>query len=115
MERDCIFCLIAGHRAPAAILYEDDRCVVFRDSSPQAPVHLLVVPRRHVASLNEALDGDAALLGHLVAVAGRAARDQGVGGTGYRVVINTNREAGQTVGHLHLHVLGGRLFGWPPG
>ena len=111
----CPFCQIAAHEKPAKILYEDDVCVAFRDIHPGAPVHLLVIPRRHIASLNEDLEKDEALLGHLLTVAGRMAREQGIDGTGYRTVINTNAEAGQTVFHLHVHVLGGRILRWPPG
>ncbi len=113
--RGCLFCQIAAHEKPAKILYEDEACVVFQDIHPRAPVHLLVIPRRHIASLNEDLGKDEALLGHLLAVAGRMAREQGIDGTGYRTVINTNAEAGQTVFHLHVHVLGGRILRWPPG
>jgi histidine triad (HIT) family protein len=111
----CIFCQVASHEKPAKILYEDEQCVAFRDINPKAPVHFLVVPRKHIPSLNEDLEGDKALLGHLLAVAARMAKEQGVGGTGFRTVINTNAEAGQTVFHLHLHVLGGRILRWPPG
>ncbi|MBN2243216.1 MAG: histidine triad nucleotide-binding protein [Acidobacteria bacterium] len=111
----CIFCGIAAHEKPAAIIHEDEHCVVFRDINPQAPVHLLVIPRKHIASLNDDLDGDRELLGHMLSVVGRAAKSQGIDGTGYRTVINTNAEAGQSVFHLHIHVLGGRRMGWPPG
>ena len=111
----CIFCQVAAHKKPATILHEDEQCVVFRDINPKAPVHLLVVPRKHIPSLNENLEGDKALLGHLLTVAAGVARDQGIDGTGYRTVINTNAEAGQTVFHLHIHILGGRIFRWPPG
>jgi histidine triad (HIT) family protein len=100
---------------PARILFEDEHCVVFQDINPQAPVHLLVIPRKHITSLNEDLDQDKELLGHMMIVAGRMAKEQGVDGTGYRTVINTNAEAGQSVFHLHIHVLGGRIMRWPPG
>lgn len=110
----CVFCQIAERKKPAAIHYEDEQCVVFQDIHPKAPVHFLVVPRRHIASLND--EGhDEALLGHLLAVAARVAREKGVAGSGFRTVINTNAEAGQTVFHLHVHVLGGRILRWPPG
>jgi len=112
---ECIFCRIAAHRAPAVIFYEDEHCVVFQDTNPQAPVHLLVIPRKHITSLNEDLENDRSLLGHMFAVAGRMAREQGIDSTGFRTVINTNREAGQTVYHLHVHILGGRRLHWPPG
>ena len=111
----CIFCQIAAHEKPATIVYEDAHCVVFRDINPKAPVHLLVIPRKHIVSLNDDLEGDQALLGHMMAVVGRMAREQRIDGTGFRTVINTNAEAGQTVFHLHIHILGGRTLHWPPG
>jgi histidine triad (HIT) family protein len=111
----CIFCQVAAHEKPAKVLYEDEQCVAFQDISPKAPVHLLIIPRKHIMSLNENLEGDKALLGHLLTVVGRMAKEQGIDGTGYRTVINTNAEAGQTVFHLHIHVLGGRILHWPPG
>jgi len=111
----CLFCQMAAHEKPARIVYEDALCLVFQDINPQAPVHLLVIPKKHISSLNDNLEEDKATLGHLLAVAGRMAKEQGVDGTGYRTVINTNAEAGQTVFHLHIHVLGGRIFRWPPG
>ena len=111
----CIFCQIAAGEKPARLLYHDDQCVAFQDINPKAPVHFLVVPRKHISSLNENYHEDEALLGHLLAVAARVAKEQNVDGTGFRTVINTNAEAGQTVFHLHLHVLGGRILRWPPG
>jgi histidine triad (HIT) family protein len=111
----CIFCQIVAREKSAKILYEDDRCVAFEDVNPKTPVHLLVVPRKHVRSLNENLAEDEPLLGHLLTVAARMAKAKGVDGTGYRIVINTNAEAGQTVFHLHLHIMGGRIMRWPPG
>jgi histidine triad (HIT) family protein len=111
----CIFCRVAAHELPARILYEDEHCLVFHDIKPKAPVHLLVIPRKHIASLNEASDEDKMLLGHIMTVVSRMAKEQGVDGSGYRAVINTNEEAGQTVFHLHVHILGGRVFHWPPG
>jgi len=111
----CIFCQVAAHEKPAKILYEDEHCVAFQDIHPKAPVHLLIIPRKHISSLNDNLDDDRALLGHLLAVVGLMAKEQGVDGTGYRTVINTNAEAGQTVFHLHIHLLGGRILHWPPG
>jgi histidine triad (HIT) family protein len=107
----CIFCKIAGGEIPTAFILEDDLAVSFADIEPQAPVHALVVPRRHVASLNEARDP--ALLGHLLDLARRTAEKLGL--TQYRLVINTGRDAGQAVFHLHVHLLGGRKLGWPPG
>jgi len=110
----CIFCQVAAGQKPATIFHEDDRCVVFQDINPKAPVHLLVIPRKHISSLNEE-NVDENLLGHLLAVAAKMAREKGIDGSGFRTVINTNAEAGQTVFHLHLHVLGGRILRWPPG
>lgn len=111
----CIFCQMADHEKPATILYEDEDCLAIQDINPKAPVHLLVIPRKHITSLNENLENDKALLGHLMTVVGRMAKEQGIDGSGYRTVINTNAEAGQTVFHLHIHVLGGRVLHWPPG
>ncbi|MET0625346.1 MAG: histidine triad nucleotide-binding protein [Pyrinomonadaceae bacterium] len=114
-EQNCIFCKIAAGEIPAAKLYEDERAVAFGDINAQAPTHALVIPRAHVASLNEASEGDAALLGHLLVVAARVAREAGHAEGGFRTVINTGADAGQTVFHLHVHVLGGRRLTWPPG
>jgi histidine triad (HIT) family protein len=111
----CHFCQIAAHKRPAKILYEDEDCLVFRDINPKAPVHLLVIPRKHITSLNDDLENDKALLGHMMAIIGRVAKEQGIDGSGYRTVINTNVEAGQTIYHLHIHILGGRMLRWPPG
>jgi histidine triad (HIT) family protein len=114
-EQNCIFCKIVAGEIPAAKIFEDDRAVVFRDINPQAPTHALVIPRAHVASLGEAGGGDEALLGHLLLVAARVAREAGHAEGGYRTVINTGPDAGQTVFHIHVHVLGGRRLTWPPG
>jgi histidine triad (HIT) family protein len=111
----CIFCQIAAHRKPAKILYEDEECLVFQDINPKAPIHLLIIPRKHITSLNDNLENDKFLLGHMMTMVGRVARDQGIDQSGYRIVINTNAEAGQTVFHLHIHILGGRMLRWPPG
>ena len=111
----CLFCKIAAHKSPAEILYEDEDCLVFRDVKPQAPIHLLVIPRKHITSLNDDLEDDKALLGHMMAIIGQVAKEQGIDGSGYRTVINTNAEAGQTIYHLHIHILGGRRLRWPPG
>ncbi len=108
---ECIFCRIANGGIPTPFILENEEAVAFRDIQPQAPVHLLVVPRRHVASLNDARDET--LLGRLLTVARQAAAKAGL--EQYRVVINTGAEAGQSVFHLHLHVLGGRIMAWPPG
>ena len=112
---DCIFCKIVAGSIPAAKIFEDERAVVFRDINPQAPTHALVIPRAHVASLGEATEAEEALLGHLLLVAARVARDAGHAGGGFRTVINNGPDAGQTVFHLHVHVLGGRALTWPPG
>jgi histidine triad (HIT) family protein len=106
---------VAVHEKPAAIVYEDEHCLVIKDINPRAPVHLLVIPRKHISSLNEDLEPDEKLLGHLLTVTARAAKQHGIDGTGYRTVINTNAEGGQTVFHLHIHILGGRILHWPPG
>lgn len=113
--KKCVFCRIAAGEMPARMVLEDDEVVVFEDISPRAPTHLLVVPRRHVESLAAAEERDHGLLGQLLAGAARAARGAGLEQHGYRVVINTGAGAGQTVFHLHLHVLGGRPLAWPPG
>lgn len=110
---DCLFCKIVAGEIPAAKVAESDDYFAFRDISPQAPTHVLAVPKRHVPSLNEADDG--ALLGGLVLFARDVAREEGLADDGYRVVINTNAGAGQTVFHVHAHVLGGRPMTWPPG
>lgn len=112
---DCLFCDIARGDLPANIAHQDDRAVAFHDRNPQAPTHVLIVPKRHIESLLAMDEGDEALLGHLHLVAAQLARALGVAEAGFRVVINTNRDAGQSVPHLHLHLLGGRPLGWPPG
>lgn len=112
---DCLFCKIVAGELPAELEYEDDEIVAFRDVNPQAPVHLLVIPRRHVATLLETEDGDAELLGRLQRVGVELARRHGLGERGFRLVTNCLEDGGQSVFHLHLHVLGGRVMGWPPG
>lgn len=109
---DCLFCKIAAHEVPSEVVREDDEVLVFRDVRPVAPFHVLVIPKRHVASLAEA---DPSLAGRLAAAATRAAADAGYAERGYRVLTNTGPDAGQSVAHLHLHVLAGRPLGWPPG
>jgi histidine triad (HIT) family protein len=111
----CLFCRIARRELPAKILFEDERVLAFDDLRPQAPVHVLVIPKTHIASLNDAPGGSEALLGELLLAARRAARDKGIAETGYRVVLNTGRDSGQEVLHIHFHVLGGRRLHWPPG
>ena len=110
---DCLFCRIAAGQIPARFVHEDEDVIVFHDISPQAPTHLLVVPRRHIASLADSAPEDADLLGKLAIAACTAARRAGL--ESWRLVSNTGADAGQSVPHLHLHVLGGRPFGWPPG
>jgi histidine triad (HIT) family protein len=114
-EQTCLFCRIVAGEVPADVVYQDERSLAFRDINPQAPAHLLVVPRDHMESLDEASQRDEALLGHLLRVAARIANEQGLSESGYRTVVNTGAGAGQSVFHLHLHVLGGRPLGWPPG
>ncbi len=114
MSESCLFCRIATGEIPAEYVWEDDRCVAFRDLHPQAPVHLLVIPREHIASHAHAMAEHTALLGHLMSVVSDLARSHGLA-KGYRLVINTGQDGGQTVEHLHLHLLGGRAMGWPPG
>ena len=111
----CVFCRIANHELPSDIVMETPRVVAFRDANPQAPTHVLVIPRKHIRSLADIEDEDAGLLGEMVVVATAVARDAGLVDGGYRVVINTGVRAGQSVFHLHVHVLGGRAMSWPPG
>lgn len=112
---DCLFCKIVAGDIPADVIHRDDEFVAFRDISPQAPVHFLLVPREHIASLAELDDRHTALLGRLLVTASRLSRDQGLDAGGYRWVVNCGEDGCQTVPHLHLHVLGGRRLGWPPG
>ena len=113
MSKDCLFCRIAKGEIPAEIVMQNDDAVAFRDISPRAPTHVLVIPRQHVASLEQA--GESIDLGALMRAAAEVARKEGLVDSGYRVVINTGAHGGQTVDHLHLHVLGGRQMTWPPG
>jgi histidine triad (HIT) family protein len=112
---DCLFCRIIAGEIPADIVHTDDRSLAFRDINPQAPTHILVIPREHIESLDEATQRDEATLGHLLRVAARLANQEGLSESGYRTVINTGAGAGQSVFHLHLHLLGGRQMNWPPG
>jgi len=114
-EQTCIFCKIVAGEIPAAKVFEDDRAVAFRDINPQAPTHALVIPRAHVASLDAAGEADEALLGHLLRVAARVAHSEGHADGGFRTVVNNGPDAGQTVFHIHVHVLAGRRLSWPPG
>jgi histidine triad (HIT) family protein len=115
VANDCLFCKIITGAIPADFVHQDDRCVVIRDINPQAPTHVLVIPREHIESLDDASQKDEGLLGHLLRVGARVANDLGHADSGYRTVINTGAGAGQSVFHLHAHVLAGRALGWPPG
>jgi histidine triad (HIT) family protein len=114
-EQNCIFCQVVAGKISADIIYSDDRAVAFRDINPQAPVHALVIPRAHMESLADATERDEAMLGHLLHVAARVAAKEGLSQAGYRTIINTGAGAGQSVFHLHIHVIGGRPLVWPPG
>jgi len=114
MNSDCLFCKIVAGSIPAKRVYEDELCLCFADIHPQAPTHLLIIPKEHIASQAQAQETHAALLGHLMGTAASIARSEKLD-RGYRVVINTGPDGGQTVDHLHLHLLGGRHMGWPPG
>lgn len=111
----CLFCRIIQRQSPAKFVYEDDSVVAIEDINPQAPVHLLVMPRKHLPSLAEAQVEDERLLGHLFTVSAQMARERGLESKGYRTAVNNGSWAGQSVYHLHVHVLGGRVFHWPPG
>jgi len=112
---DCLFCKIAEKSIPAEVVFEDEEVVAFRDINPQAPTHILIIPREHIATLNDLTNKQAALVGRLVLVAKRLAQKAGIAEDGYRTVFNCNRAAGQAVFHIHLHLLGGRSMTWPPG
>ena len=112
---DCLFCKIINREIPATIVYQDERIVAFNDINPQAPTHVLVVPRRHIATLNELTGDDDQLAGEVVRRAAAIAKERGIANAGYRTVFNTNAGAGQTVFHIHLHLIGGRPMHWPPG
>ena len=114
-DENCLFCKIINGKIPGDFVHQDERCVVIRDTNPQAPTHVLVIPREHLESLDDASQKDEALLGHLLRVGARVANDLGHGEGGYRTVINTGAGAGQSVFHVHVHVLAGRPLGWPPG
>jgi histidine triad (HIT) family protein len=114
-EANCLFCRIVAGEIPAEAVHRDEHSIVIRDINPQAPTHLLVIPHEHIESLNEASQRDEALLGHLLRVAARVANNAGLTEGGYRTVINNGEGAGQSVFHLHVHVLGGRRMNWPPG
>jgi histidine triad (HIT) family protein len=111
----CIFCEVVQKKRPAKIIYEDDISVAFEDVNPQAPVHTLVVPKKHIATSLDITEQDNGLVGHLFQIANKIARDKGIAERGFRLVMNCNPESGQTVFHIHLHVIGGRIMHWPPG
>ena len=112
---DCLFCKIIRREIAGSIVYEDQRVLAFNDINPQAPTHLLVVPKRHIATLNDLAPTDDSIVGELVRRAAMIAKEKGIAVGGFRTVFNTNRDAGQTVFHIHLHLLGGRPMVWPPG
>jgi histidine triad (HIT) family protein len=112
---DCLFCKVAAGEVPASVVFQNDHVVAFKDITPRAPTHVLIVPRRHIATLNELSPEDDALVGEMVRAAAAIAKEQGLSERGYRTVFNCNADAGQTVFHIHLHLLGGRPMTWPPG
>jgi diadenosine tetraphosphate (Ap4A) HIT family hydrolase len=115
MSTDCLFCRIVAGEIPSDKLYEDDVVLAIRDIAPRAPTHILLMPRRHIRSAAELTEADGPMLGRLFAVAAQLARDAGIADSGYRLVSNVGRWGGQTVDHLHVHLMGGRAFDWPPG
>lgn len=112
---DCLFCNIIKQSIPADIVWQDDQVIAFRDINPQAPTHILIIPRLHIATTNDIESGHHGLIGHMVTTAGALAEREGLSEDGYRLVMNCNEQGGQTVFHIHLHLLGGRQFSWPPG
>ncbi|MFH1784284.1 MAG: histidine triad nucleotide-binding protein [bacterium] len=112
---DCLFCNIVDKQIPAQLVFEDDKVIAFRDIKPQAPTHILIIPRKHIPTLSDLAQEDAQVMGHMLMVAKELAGKEGIDEKGFRVVINCNADAGQEVFHIHVHLLGGRLFKWPPG
>lgn len=112
---DCLFCRVAAMEVPADIVFEDDQVVAFRDITPKAPVHILVIPREHISSAASLTDSNGPMLGRLFAVVAQLARDEGIARSGFRLTTNSGAGAGQSVNHLHFHLMGGRQMGWPPG
>jgi histidine triad (HIT) family protein len=114
-EAQCLFCRLAAGEIPAKKIYEDEHVIAFHDINPQAPIHVLIIPRRHIARLDELAPGDAETVGRILVRAAAIAREQRIDSPGFRLVINNGEAAGQTVFHIHAHLLGGRTFAWPPG
>lgn len=112
---NCIFCKIAEGTIPAKIIYRDEQAIAFEDLNPQAPVHVLVIPKRHISSIQDVTERDRELLSHLMLTGTKIAKEKGLSDAGYRIVTNIGRDGGQSVFHLHWHILGGRPMGWPPG
>jgi histidine triad (HIT) family protein len=112
---ECLFCAIVEGKINANVVYRDDAIVAFKDIAPRAPVHILIIPRKHLVSVSEITEADLGLIGQIFEVAARLAREQGIADSGYRLVVNSGADAGQSVFHLHYHLLGGRRMGWPPG
>ncbi len=112
---DCLFCKLVARDIPADIVFEDDDVIAFRDIAPQAPTHILIIPKRHISTLNDLSEEDCALVGRLQFTAQKIAKEIGIADDGYRVVMNCNEDGGQTVYHIHMHLLGGREMSWPPG
>lgn len=112
---DCLFCKIIAGDIPSVKVYEDDKVFAFRDIEPQAPTHILIIPKEHIASANELTEENASIVGHIFAVAAKIAKEEGIADGGYRIVNNCGEDGGQTVKHLHFHMLGGRSLQWPPG
>ncbi len=115
MKDDCIFCRIKDKKIPASIVYEDESVIAFKDIKPKAPVHIVIIPKRHIERVSELESDDSELISRMMLAAVKIADDNGLAGPGYRFVINCNKDAGQEVFHLHMHILGGRKMGWPPG
>lgn len=115
MQKDCIFCKIAAKELPAKVIYEDEHMIAFPDINPAAPIHVLVIPKKHIANLLEMQPEDVALVAHIMATIPKIADQQGLADEGFRLVVNTKDNGGQTVHHLHWHILGGRFMTWPPG
>lgn len=115
MEGDCIFCKIIEKKIPSSIVYEDKNTLAFEDINPQAPVHIITIPKKHIERVSELKEEDSDLISKIIFAGNKIAKEKGLIDSGYRFVINCNRDAGQAVFHLHMHILGGRRMGWPPG